>query len=215
MSTAERGKVLILVLIVGAGAALVVGGALPDVAEIRRQVLDLGPAAPVVFAFAYAVLSLVPSPASAFTIAAGAVFGLVTGLATVLVGATLGATGAFIISRYLGGQPASRQVERRFTGAEALVRDRGFAAVLILRLVPLIPFSALNYLCGLSGLRLRTYVSATAVGIVPGTAAYVAVGAFGLRPGSPPFLLALAALAVLTIMGSVAARKLRGSGLSV
>jgi uncharacterized membrane protein YdjX (TVP38/TMEM64 family) len=215
VSTADRVKLLILVLIVGAGAALVVVGAVPDVAQIRRQVQELGPVAPVAFALAYAVLSLIPSPASALTIAAGAVFGLVTGLATVLFGATLGATGAFLISRYLGGQFAARHLGTRFTGVEALVRERGFTAVLVLRLVPLVPFSALNYLCGLSGLRVRTYVSATAVGIVPGTAAYVAVGAFGVRPGSPPFLLAIGGLAVLTILGSVAARELRTSGLSV
>jgi uncharacterized membrane protein YdjX (TVP38/TMEM64 family) len=74
--------------------------------------------------------------------------------------------------------------------------------------VPL-PFAAVNYACGLSALRLRDYLLGTAVGILPGATAYVTVGAFGATPGSAPFLLAVAGVAALTLVGAALVRRSR------
>jgi len=72
-----------------------------------------------------------------------------------------------------------------------------------------VPFTALNYGSGLTALRLPTYLAATAVGIVPGTVAYVALGAYGTDPWSLPFVAAAAVLFVLSIGGAVLARRHR------
>lgn len=77
------------------------------------------------------------------------------------------------------------------------------------RLVPLLPFNALNYLCGLTAVRTRDYIAGTAVGILPGATAYVAIGAFGTRPGSLPFLIAVGGLVALSVAGFVVAHRRR------
>lgn len=69
-----------------------------------------------------------------------------------------------------------------------LLARRGVAAVLAGRLIPVVPFTAINYVAGLSGVRLGHFMIGTAVGIVPGTLGSVAVGAFGSRLASWPFV---------------------------
>ena len=107
-----------------------------------------------------------------------------------------------------------RDAVQHFTGTRLQTLDRclarrGFWAVLAARLVPVVPFNALNYLCGLTGVRPSRYALATILGILPGTTAYVAVGAYGHQPGSLPFLTAIGALIALSVVGAIVARRRR------
>jgi uncharacterized membrane protein YdjX (TVP38/TMEM64 family) len=94
----------------------------------------------------------------------------------------------------------------RVAGVDRWLTDRGLGAVLFLRLVPLFPFNAVNYGAGLSGLPTATYVAGTAVGILPGTVAFVGLGAGLDDPGSATFLASLALLGVLSAAGVAALR---------
>jgi uncharacterized membrane protein YdjX (TVP38/TMEM64 family) len=84
--------------------------------------------------------------------------------------------------------------------------------VLVIRLVPVFPLNVVNVACGVTGVRLRDYTIATAVGIVPATVAFATVGGTMDRPTSPIFWAALGLLAVVTVTGSAAARWLRRRG---
>ena len=181
----------------------------PGVADLRREYAGTGLFGALGFAAVYALLSLLPLPATVFTLAAGAVFGLARGLPIVVLGATLGALAAFYLGRLLG-----RDAVQHFTGSRLQTLDRyltrrGFWAVLAARLVPIVPFTALNYLSGLTAVRASSYLVATMVGILPGTTAYVAVGAYGDQPGSLPFLTAVGALILLTAVGVTVSRRRR------
>ncbi|PZS32232.1 MAG: TVP38/TMEM64 family protein [Pseudonocardiales bacterium] len=181
----------------------------PNVADLRREYAGTGLFGALGFALVYALLSLLPLPATVFTLAAGAVFGLARGLPIVVLGAILGAMAAFYLGRVLG-----RDAVQHFTGARLQTLDRylerrGFWAVLAARLVPIVPFSAFNYLSGLTAVRAPSYLFATMLGILPGTTAYVAVGAYGDQPGSLPFITALGALLLLTVGGVSVARHRR------
>jgi MYXO-CTERM domain-containing protein len=90
---------------------------------------------------------------------------------------------------------------------DAVLARRGFVAVLGLRLVPLVPFTVLNYAAGLSAVRWSHYIAATALGIVPGTVALVALGAYGSTPASVPFVSAALGLLVLSALGAWAVRR--------
>lgn len=140
------------------------------------------------------------------TIAAGAAFGLARGLLIVLVGAAVGAGCAFYLGRILGRDAVQHFTGARLQAVDAFLARRGFWAGLAARLIPIVPFNALNYLSGLTAVRARSYLAATALGILPGTTAYVAVGAYGDRPGSWPFLAALGGLLLLTVVGVVGSR---------
>ena len=96
---------------------------------------------------------------------------------------------------------------------DELLHRRGLAAMIGVRLVPVLPFTAINYTAGLTSIRWWPYLLGTAIGILPGTVSFVTVGAFGLQPGWQLHA-ALGALGVLTLAGLVVAVRRRRKGRS-
>jgi uncharacterized membrane protein YdjX (TVP38/TMEM64 family) len=195
----------LLVLLAGLIAVAVWIG-VPSRDQIRTAVTGLGWWAPVGFAGLYGIVCLSPLPKTVFTLAAGATFGVAGGVVVVVAGALLGAFLAFYLGRLLG-----RDTLRWFTGGrldalDGRVARRGFRAILVARLIPVVPFTAVNYLAGVSAVRLRDFVAATAVGILPTTTATVTIGAYGWQPGAWPMWAAVATLVVFTAGGLIADR---------
>ncbi len=145
-------------------------------------------------------------PKNLISAAAGYAFGLVGGVGLVWVAAVLGACLSFWLGRRLGRDGVARIAGRHLARLDDLVERHGIIAVLVARLIPVVPFTAVNYGSGLTAISFRAYLLATAVGIVPGTVAYVSVGAYGADPTSPPFLLAAGALLALSVGGYWLAR---------
>jgi uncharacterized membrane protein YdjX (TVP38/TMEM64 family) len=88
------------------------------------------------------------------------------------IAAVIGATLAFLIARRLGGDFVNQLLGGRLHALQDRLQRHGFTALLVLRLVPLFPFNGLNFGCGLTSIRLRDYVLATALGILPWTFVY-------------------------------------------
>ncbi len=200
-----RPLLLLALLVAGVAVAVTVG--VPPIEDVREWVGAAGWAGPVLYAAVYAALTLTPAPATVLSIGAGLLFGLAGGLGVVMAGALLSAGGGFALSRALGRGAVERVDSDRLRRLDDLFRRRGLLAVIGVRLVPLLPFAALNYACGLTAVRGRDYLLGTAAGILPGATAYVAIGAFGTEPGSVPFLLAVGGLVVLSVGGLVVARR--------
>ncbi len=147
------------------------------VPQFAAYINGLGALGAVVFVLGYIIACVAFIPGSLLTLAAGAIFGLVKGVALVFVGATIGSTLAFLIARYA----ARGWVEQRLAGnARFAAIDRAIGAdgrriVTLLRLSPAFPFSLLNYALGLTQVKLADYVLA-AVGMLPGTVLFVYYG---------------------------------------
>lgn len=129
---------------------------------------------PVAFIGGYAVATVALIPGSLLTLAAGAIFGLVRGTLYTMIGATLGAAGAFLVARYLAREAVERRFGRdvRFRRLDRAVGERGLSLVFLLRLSPALPFTLLNYVLGLTRVRFADYLVAS-VGMIPGTLLYV------------------------------------------
>lgn len=151
-----------------------VAGYLP---EFTAWVDGLGVWGPIVFVLGYTVATVAFIPGSLLTLAGGAIFGLAEGTALVFVGASLGATAAFLASRYLVRGAIEKRVaaEPRFAAIDRAVGREGFKIVLLLRLTPVVPFVLLNYALGLTRVRLGDYVRAF-IGMLPATLLYVYYG---------------------------------------
>lgn len=175
---------------------------LPSVEEIQETAASAGAWGVVGFALAYAVLSLTPAPKAVLSVVAGVVWGMFWGSLAVYVGALAGAAASFALSRALGRETVERFAGARVQTVERAIRDRGLAAMIGARLVPLVPFTALNFLAGLTSVRTRDYAWGTVIGILPGTLAFVGVGAYGFTLDWP-FFVALGVLGALTIAGAV------------
>lgn len=116
-------------------------------------------------------------PGSLLTLAAGAVFGVGLGTVYALLGATLGASGAFLISRHVARDAFQRRMAAypRFNSIDQAVSREGWKVIFLLRLSPLFPFTLLNYALGLTRIRFVDFLIAS-VGMLPGTLLYTYSG---------------------------------------
>lgn len=126
----------------------------------------------------YTAVTAASIPAAALmTMAAGWVFGFWPAFIVISFASTLGAACAFLVSRTL----LQARIQRHYgTHAQKIVRtveQHGATVVLLLRLLPTFPFFLVNILLALSPVRLRTFWWASQLGMLPGTAAFVAAGA--------------------------------------
>lgn len=201
-----KGIVLLVFVAVAVAVGLLVP--LPAIDDVRQAVAELGWAGGAVFALLYAAITLTPAPKNVLSVAAGLVFGFGWALVLVYVGAVLGAAAAFGLGRWLGRDAVERYTGTRVARLDELVSRRGFTTVLGMRLIPIIPFTAINYGAGLTAVRRRDYALGTALGIIPGTLAYVALGAFGLEFGWPAWV-AIGVLGALMITGAIWAERRR------
>jgi uncharacterized membrane protein YdjX (TVP38/TMEM64 family) len=134
-------------------------------------------AALAAFVALYIVVTALSIPgAVVLTICGGILFGWLAGGLAAIVGATTGATIIFSIARTACGESLMRSVGPRVRKIANGFRSNAFSYLLFLRLVPIFPFWLVNLAPALVGVRLATFVGATALGIVPGTFAYAVVG---------------------------------------
>lgn len=138
---------------------------------------SLGVWGPVVFILGYAAAVVAFVPGSLLTLAAGAIFGLATGVVYVFIAAVLGSSAAFLVARYLARGAIERRLSgnARFAAIDRAVGAQGRKIVFLLRLSPVFPFTLLNYALGLTRVRLVDYLAAS-VGMLPGTLLYVYYG---------------------------------------
>jgi uncharacterized membrane protein YdjX (TVP38/TMEM64 family) len=205
-SSHRRAKLprLIVGLALAAGATWAVAhrSAL-DAAALEGLLAGLGPWAPLAFIALYAASTVLLVPGSVLTLAGGALFGPILGAVYSLAGATLGATLSFLISRYLAADLVARRTGERLRVLLDGVARLDWRFVAFVRLVPLLPFNALNYALGLTSIRLLPYVVASAVCMAPGAAVYAYLGHAGREVASGREGSFRAALVALSLLGAL------------
>jgi uncharacterized membrane protein YdjX (TVP38/TMEM64 family) len=150
-----------------------------------------------VFIAVYIVQTALSLPGAAvLSLAAGAVFGVVRGALYVNIGATIGATLAFLVARYLFRDAIQKKFGSRLETMNRELEHSGFNYLLFLRLVPVFPFFLINLAAGLTKIPLRTFFLGTVVGIIPGNFVFCNAGA---------------SLATITSMSDIAAPRVLGS----
>ena len=190
--------------------------------EFNAWVAQLGSWGFVVYGIFYIVATVLFVPGALTTIGSGFLFGLGWGTAVVSVSATIGASLAFLIARYLARDWVISKAGQspRFNAIDQAIGKQGWKIVGLLRLSPALPFSLSNYLYGLTAVRFVPYVLATWIGTFPGTMMYVyfgAIGKAGLEAastggGTPPaqqalLIVGLVATIVVTIFVTRIAQK--------
>jgi uncharacterized membrane protein YdjX (TVP38/TMEM64 family) len=150
-----------------------------------------------IFIAAYIAQTALSLPgASILSLAAGAIFGVAMGTLYVNIGATIGATLAFLVARYLFHDMIRKKFGSRLDTINGELETRGFNYLLFLRLVPVFPFFLINLGSGLTNIPLRTFFLGTLFGIIPGSLVYCNAGA---------------SLASITSLNDVASPRVLGS----
>ncbi len=176
--------ILLLVLLLGGGYAFGLPYLLSwqKLAARQADLRDLVATQPLAsgagFVLIYAIAVAASFPGAVIiTVAGGLLFGVVLGATLAVLGATIGASLLFIVARgALRSMLTARfgaLMERFRLGLE---RD-GFLYVVSLRLMPVVPFWLINLAASMSGMRLRDFAAATALGIIPATTIFASIGA--------------------------------------
>jgi len=176
-------------------------------ASLRDYIQGFGNTAAIVYVLAYALntISILP-PIAALSLTAGLAFGPVWGSIYLMAGALIGTSSTFIISRFFARGFVEKISKGRFKNLDERLERRGFVTVLFFRIVPLVPYEALNYISGLSKIKFRDYFFATLLGLIPGI---IVASFFGGSLGevksfrdllSPKFIAALSALILIILI---------------
>jgi uncharacterized membrane protein YdjX (TVP38/TMEM64 family) len=195
------------VFVIGTAIVILVAVALlvplPTAVQLRDWATSVGPWFPVAFLVAHVVVTIFPFPRTAFTLAAGLLFGPALGIAIAVTASTISAVLALVLVRAAGWQLSRLVPHPRVAALDERLRTRGWPTVLSMRMIPAVPFSVLNYAAGASAVRLVPYTVASLVGLMPGTAAVVILGDALTGNVSPLLLLVSACTASLGIAGLV------------
>ena len=174
----------------------------------------------VLYALVYVVCCVLVVPALALTLGAGAIFGFVAGSIVALIGATLGATAAFLLARTVLRHRVERITSNhvKFRALDRAITREGTKIMWLVRLSGFPPFTWVNYAFGLTGVRLRQYIVTTFFGIIPGTLAFTWAGAAGAAAltgtGNRILLIVTAAGAILVsvFIARIALQAIRRAG---
>lgn len=141
-------------------------------------VADQGITGIAIFIGVYIVATVLFFPCSILTLGAGAAFGLVNGCIAVSIGSTIGASCAFLVSRYLARDAILKMTANypSFNAVDRAIGDEGGKIVGLLRLSPALPYNMSNYFYGLTAVKFTPYVLASWIGMLPGTVMYVYLG---------------------------------------
>lgn len=170
--------------------------------------------APIAFVILYTGFNILLVPATILTVTAGVVWGWKAGAGWVLVASTIGSAAPYFLAR-AGSGPAIAAIRRRSARLSETLENEGFLTLLLLRLIPIVPYNLLNYAAGIAGLRPRDFIAATFLGTIPGIVivTYLADSiAQGLVTPGEAFLRILLAgtlLAALVVISRIFAGRVR------
>jgi uncharacterized membrane protein YdjX (TVP38/TMEM64 family) len=172
----SKRRLILTSVVVAALIAVALLVRLPSAVELRDWSTSMGPWLPLAFLGAHIVVTVLPFPRTAFTLAAGLLFGPLLGVTLAVAASTISAMIALALVRAAGWQLNRLVRHQAVERVDARLRERGWVAVISLRLIPVVPFAPLNYAAGASGVRMLPYFLATLAGLLPGTSAVVILG---------------------------------------
>lgn len=163
-----------------------------------------------------ALLTLLPVfffPVAVLALSGGLLFGLWWGSLYTFLGAILNCTLMFFLARYVGRKRVEDLIRRKLTPQwqkrlENLNSGSGFLLLILLRLIPAVPYNLINYAFGLSSMGYGTYILASAIGIIPGTFAFINIGDKALDVTSPDFWIAIGLLLLLLAVTGIMGKKM-------
>jgi uncharacterized membrane protein YdjX (TVP38/TMEM64 family) len=195
------GATIVVILVV-----IAITGTLPTPTEVRDWGEGLDGFGAIAFVPLFVIVNFV-IPWGILAGAAGLLFGTVAGTPLALAGVTLAALAQMIVTRRLAGEHAGALLPERTRAIERFIERNGLTAIMESRIVPLLPYGAVNYAAGLTRLRYRDMAIGTIVGGAPKVFGYVALGGSLTDLGAPEAKIAVGLLLLLAVVGALLVRR--------
>ena len=181
--------------------------------QLQQALQQPGGWAPALYIGLFILLPAFFFPVAVLALAGGLLFGLWWGSVYTFIGAVLNCALMFLLARYVGRSQVQRLVEQKLSPQwqrrlQMADGKEGFLLLIILRLIPAVPYNLINYTFGLTGISFSSYLLASAIGIIPGTFAFINIGDKTLEAGSPSFWIAIGLLVLLLVVTGLLGKKL-------
>ena len=181
--------------------------------QLQQALQQTGGWAPVLYIGLFILLPAFFFLVAVLALAGGLLFGLWWGSVYTFIGAVLNCALMFLLARYVGRSQVQRLVEQKLSPQwqrrlQMADGKEGFLLLIILRLIPAVPYNLINYTFGLTGISFSSYLLASAIGIIPGTFAFINIGDKTLEAGSPSFWIAIGLLVLLLVVTGLLGKKL-------
>ena len=202
-------KTLFAVLAFGLLAAgCIYAGTVITPRQLQSLISSTGNWAALAYMGLFTLLPAFFFPVAVLALAGGLLFGLFWGSVYTFLGAMLNCTLMFLLSRYVGREKVERMLQNKLSPfwqakLKGLEGRSGFLILVILRLIPAMPYNLINYAFGLTGMKVTSYLIGSAIGIIPGTLAFINIGDKALDVTSPDFWIAIGLLGALLIVTSI------------
>ena len=206
-------KTLFLIAGFGALAALSIwAGSVVTPQQLQAVIHRCGSWAAIAYMGLFTLLPAFFFPVAVLALAGGLLFGLWWGSVYTFIGAILNCTLMFLLARYAGREKVEALIQKKLSHPwQQRLRDLnsggGFALLVILRLIPAVPYNLINYAFGLTAMSYRTYIIGSAIGIIPGTLAFINIGDKALDVTSPDFWIAIGLLGLLLVVTGVLGKR--------
>ena len=210
----KKRKSLLMILLSGAAGLLCwYLGTLVSPQQLQQFLQELGSWAAIGYIALFTILPAFFFPVAVLALAGGLLFGLWWGSLYTFLGAILNCTLMFFLARYVGRKRVEDLIRRKLTlqwqkRLEDLNSSGGFLLLILLRLIPAVPYNLINYAFGLSSMGYGTYILASAIGIIPGTFAFINIGDKALDVTSPDFWIAIGLLLLLLAVTGILGKKM-------
>ena len=207
-----RKKLIPMVLFAALAVCSIWAGSAVTPQQLQEAINHCGSWAAIAYMGLFTALPAFFFPVAVLALAGGLLFGLWWGSVYTFIGAILNCTLMFLLARYAGREKVEGLIQKKLSPhwqqrLRNLNSSGGFALLVILRLIPAVPYNLINYAFGLTAMPYRTYILGSAIGIIPGTLAFINIGDKALDVTSPDFWIAIGLLLLLLVVTGFIGKK--------
>ncbi|UOR10357.1 TVP38/TMEM64 family protein [Halobacillus amylolyticus] len=177
--------------------------------QIRDYILSFGLWGPLLFMGLYTIGPIVALPTSILSLAAAFAYGIWPGMLYIVIGATGASITGYFIGHFFSDSVIKFQETKWAKSIYERMNEKGFLYVLILRLIPIVGFDILSYLAGMARVKIRSFVPATIIGMLPGTFAYSLVGTSLASGERSLIIIAISVFTALLLITFIFRKKVR------
>lgn len=212
-------KVILFLLVLFAGIIILRKTKINNLEELKKIILDSGVVAPFIYIGLFIILPVFFCPVTILAMAAGYVFGIFQASIYTFIGAFLNSTLTYFIGKYVAYELINDIANKKYSSVYTKLKARthgkdGFIFMLIVRLLPFVPYTFLNYMSGATGYDYLTFISSSMLGILPGIFLYTNIGTNLTVIGSIEFYISIVIFILFLITTTLVAKKYYGSDFS-
>jgi len=200
MDKMTRKRIIFVLLFSVISLVFIVYFKLYDISILRKLIESRGILTPIIFLILCSIRPLLFLPVGIFSTLGGLIFGAFLGTVYTLIGSILSSILGYYIARKFGKDLVDKLLKGRYKNIRLTSNKNGFIVTFIMRVVPILPFDAVSYICGLSEIRFKDYFLGTFLGIIPGTFIYSYFGSAVNNVYSKKFLISLFLLILLSLI---------------